>query len=143
MNREQKLAWLFVIFAAIALAVSLVAVCFLYSEYGMPKALKGFYLIGLTGLSGIIFLFLCRKEKAKVICDERDEQIGKNADLAGFGAVYLLVILVSYVPVGIDPQAAVPTQWCPFLFPLAVFCQILARSVSILIQYGFGGKKNE
>jgi hypothetical protein len=143
MNREQKLAWLFVIFAAVALAVSLVAVFLLYSEYGMPKALKGFYLIGLTGLSGIIFLFLCRKEKAKAISDERDKLIGKNADLAGFGAVYLLVILVSYVPIGIAPEASVPTQWFPYLFPLAVFCQILARSVAILVQYGCGGKQNE
>jgi len=58
--------------------------------------------------------------------------------LAGFGAVYLLVILVSYVPIGIDPQASVPTQWFPYLFPLAVFCQILARSVAILVQYGRG-----
>lgn len=143
MNREQKLAWLVVVFAAVALAVSFVTVYLLYPEYGMPKALKGFYLLGLTGLSGIIFLFLCRKEKARVISDERDEQIGKNADLAGFGAVYLLVILISYVPIGIAPQARIPTQWFPFLFPLAVFCQILARSVAVLIQYGRGGKENE
>jgi hypothetical protein len=143
MNREQKLAWLFVIFSIIALVASLVCVYLLNIKYGMPKALKGLYLLGIAGLSGIIFLYLDSKDKTKIKADERDKQITKDADIAGLGAVYLLVIIVSFVPVGVAPKASIPTQWLPFLFGFAIFLQMLARSIAILVGYGRGGKENE
>jgi len=143
MNREQKFAWLFLVCAATGLFASVIAVFLLYPKFGMPGALKGFYMMAISGLSGPIILLLSRKEKIKEISDERDKQICKNADLAGFGAVYLLIIFVSIVPVAIAPQSAIPTQWFPFLFLSAIFCQIFARSLAILIQYGRGGNQNE
>ena len=69
--------------------------------------------------------------------------IDKNVHLAGFGAVYLLVILVSYVPIAIAPEARIPTQWFPFLLPVAALCQAFAMFIATLIQYGKGGKDNE
>jgi hypothetical protein len=91
----------------------------------------------------IVFLGRLKKDKGAVTFDERDRLIEKNAHLAGFGAVYLLVILVSYLPIGIAPEARIPTKWFPFLLPLAVLCQCFAQSVATLIQYGRRGDNHE
>jgi hypothetical protein len=94
---------------------------------------------GIMG-AGVFLCFIFKKNKGKIAFDERDKLIDKNAHLAGFGAVYLLVILVSYVPIAIAPEASIPTKWFPFLLPSAVLCQAYAISLAILIQYGRGGK---
>ena len=93
-----------------------------------------------------VFIFISRflkKDKGAVTFDERDKVIEKNAHLAGFGTVYLLVILVSYLPIGIAPEAKIPTKWFPFLLPLAVICQCFAQSLATLIQYGRQSKGEE
>jgi hypothetical protein len=136
MNRQQKIA-LFV------LIVSLLGIFFgttltLMKHY-VPDFPKGSVALGSFILSIGAFLIIRRilkKKKGEVVSDERDKQIEKNAYLAGFGAVYLLVIGVSYLPIGIAPEAKIPTQWFPFLLPIAVLCQCLAMSISTLIQYG-------
>ena len=74
------------------------------------------------------------------ICVQLNKMIEKNAHLAGFGVVYLLVILVSYLPVVMAPEAKIPTQWFPYLFPIAVICQYFTQSLATLIQYGRGSK---
>ncbi len=143
MNRQQKIA-------IIVLIVSLLGICLgitltLMKHY-IPDFPKGTIAFGGFILSIGVLLFISRilkKKKGEVVSDERDKQIEKNAYLAGFGAVYLLVILVSYLPIGIAPEAKIPTQWFPFLFPIAVLCQCLTMSISTLIQYGRGGKDGE
>ena len=89
----------------------------------------------IAGSGGIISLFF-KKDKGAITSDERDKQIEKNAHLAGFGAVYLLVILVSIVPPMINSEAKIPTTWLPALLISAGFCQAYAQSIAILIQYG-------
>ena len=143
MNRQQKLA-LFVLFVSL-LGLFLAITIALMKHYvqGFPKGAVAF---GGFILSLGVFLILSRilkKKKGEVVSDERDKQIETNAYLAGFGAVYLLVIVVSYLPIGIAPEARIPTQWFPYLFPIAVLCQCLAMSISTLIQYSRGGKSNE
>jgi hypothetical protein len=112
-------------------------------KHYVPDFPKGTIAFGGMILSLGAFLIMSRilkEKKGEVVSDERDKQIEKNAHLAGFGAVYLIVILVSYFPIGIAPEAKISTQWFPFLFPLAVLCQCLAMSISTLIQYGRGAK---
>ena len=133
MNRQQKIAF-------IVLIVSLFGMFFGITLTLIPKGSVAF---GGFILSVVMFLIISRvfkRKKDEVVSDERDKQIEKNAYLAGFGAVYLLVILVSYLPIGIAPKAEISTQWFPYLFPIAVLCQCLAMSISTLIQYGRGGK---
>jgi membrane protease YdiL (CAAX protease family) len=140
MNRQQKIAIFVLVVSLIGIFLGITITLMKHYVPGFPKgsiALGGFI------LSLGVFLIISRilkKKKGEVVSDERDKQIEKNTYLAGFGAVYLLVILVSYLPIGIAPEGKIPTQWFPFLLPIAVLCQCLAMSISTLIQYGRGAK---
>jgi membrane protease YdiL (CAAX protease family) len=140
MNRQQKIAIIVLIVSLLGLFLGITLTLLKHYVPGFPKgtvAFGGFILsIGVL----LIMSRILKKKKGEVVSDERDELIEKNAYLAGFGAVYLLVIVVSYLPIGIAPEAKIPTQWFPFLFPIAVLCQCLAMSISTLIQYGLGPK---
>ena len=139
MNRQQKIALIVLVVSLLGLFLGITLTLMRHYVPNFPKkdiAFPGFI------LSLGVFLIISRilkKKKGEVSFDERDKLIEKNAHLAGFGTVYLLVILVSYLPIGIAPEAKIPTQWFPFLFPIAVLCQCLAMSISTLIQYGRGG----
>jgi hypothetical protein len=136
MNRQQKIAIFVLIVSLLGICLGITLTLMKHYVPGFPKGIIAF---GVFIFSIVVFLFISRiikKKKGEVVSDERDKQIEKNAYLAGFGAVYLLVILVSYLPIGIAPEAKMPTQWLPFLFPTAVLCQCLVMSISTLIQYG-------
>jgi len=140
MIRQQKIAVTVLIVSLLALFLGITLTLMKHYIPGFPQGAVAF---GGFILSIGVFLIISRilkKKKGEVVSDERDKQIEKNAYLAGFGAVYLLVILVSYLPIGIAPEAKIPTQWFPYLFPIAVLCQCLAMSLAPLIQYGRGGK---
>ena len=143
MNRLQKIALIILILSLFGMFIGITITLMKHYVPDFPKwifAFSGFIL----SLGAFLFISrILKKKKGEVVSDERDKQIETNAYIAGFGAVYLLVILVSYLPIGIAPEAKVPTQWFPYLFPIAVLCQCLAMSISILIQYGRGGKSNE
>jgi hypothetical protein len=95
----------------------------------------------IAGSGGIISITCFKKDIGPVICDERDKLIEKNAHLAGFGAVYLYVILMSFLPIGIlGEKASIPVTWCPALLIGAGFFQAYAQSLAILIQYGHSDK---
>jgi len=140
MNRQQKIALTVLIVSLFGLFLGITLTLMKHYVPDFPKkdiAFPGFILsLGVFLIIGRIL----KKKKGEVVSDERDKQIEKNAYLAGFGAVYLLVILVSYLPIGIAPEAKIPTQWFPYLFPLAVICQFFTQSLATLIQYGRGGK---
>ena len=143
MNRQQKIALIILIVSLFGMLLGITLI--LMKHYG-PDFPKGIVAFGGFILSlGLFFVIsrILKKKKGEVVSDERDKQIEKDAYLAGFGVVYLLVIIVSYLPIGIAPEARIPTQWFPYLFPIAVLCQCLAMSISTLIQYGRGGKSNE
>ena len=136
MNRQQKIALIVLI---VSLFGMFLGITLTLMKHYVPDFPKGTIAFGGFILSLGVFLIISRilkKKKGEVVSDERDMQIEKNAYLTGFGAVYLLVILVSYIPIGIAPEAKIPTQWFPYLFPLAVLCQCLAMSISTLVQYG-------
>ncbi|MFH1884266.1 MAG: hypothetical protein ABIL62_16335 [Planctomycetota bacterium] len=139
MNREQKIALTLVITISLGLFLGIAAIVMRRFDVGVWKIALAFA-AAVAGSGGIVSITCFKKDKGAVTFDERDKLIDKNANLAGFGAVYLLVILVSYVPLAIAPEARIPTTWCPFLLPSAVFCQAYAQSIAILIQYGWGGK---
>jgi hypothetical protein len=136
MNRKQKEA---IIVLTVSLLGMFLGITLTLMKHYVPGFPKGSVAFGGFILSVGMFLIISRilkKKNGEVVSDERDKQIEKNAYLAGFGTVYLLVILVSYLPIGIAPEAKIPTQWFPFLFPIAVLCQCLVMSISTLIQYG-------
>jgi len=145
MNRIQKISWSLVITMSLGLILGAAAVAILYPKFGMPKACFGFGLIFFIGGTGGLSVFIFKKYKGKVTSDERDKLIEKNATLAGFGAVYLYVIVLSILPLvvfGPDKSIQIPSAWSPALLIGAGFCQAYAQSIAILVQYGRREKGN-
>jgi hypothetical protein len=142
MNRQQKIAVTVLVVSLLGLFLGITVILMRRFIPDFPKTTVAFSGV-ILAFGVIVFINRFKKDKGAVAFDERDKLIEKNAHLAGFGAVYLLVILVSYLPIGIAPEAKIPTKWFPFLLPLAVLCQCLAMSLATLIQYGWKGKDNE
>jgi hypothetical protein len=142
MIRQQKIAVTVLIVSLLGLFLGITVILMRRFIPDFPKTAVAFGGV-ILAFGVIVFVGRFKKDKGAVTFDERDKLIEKNAHLAGFGAVYLLVILVSYLPIGIAPEAKIPTKWFPFLLPLAVLCQCFAQSLATLIQYGRRGKNHE
>ncbi|MHC4426701.1 MAG: hypothetical protein ACYSYV_11480 [Planctomycetota bacterium] len=142
MIRQQKIAATVLVVSLLGLSLGITVIL---TRRFVPGFLKTAIALGgaILAFGVIVFISRFKKDKGAVTFDERDKLIEKNAYLAGFGAVYLLVILVSYVPIGIAPEAKIPTKWFPFLLPVAGLCQCFAMSLATLIQYGRRDKDNE
>ena len=142
MIRQQKIAVMVLVVSLLGLFLAVEVVLLRSYIPDFPKAAVAFGGVVLA-FGVIVFVGRLKKDKGAVTFDERDKLIEKNAHLAGFGAVYLLVIVVSYLPIGIAPEAKIPTKWFPFLLPLAVLCQCFVQSLATLIQYGRSDKGEE
>ncbi|MHC4266756.1 MAG: hypothetical protein ACYSUK_12625, partial [Planctomycetota bacterium] len=105
MKRIQKIAWFFVVTITVSIVLTLIAISILYTKYGFPKAIAGFSTMGLVGVAGFSPLIF-KKDKGKVIFDERDRIIKRRAALAGFGMSYLVVGLACMIPFSVlGPKA--------------------------------------
>ena len=143
MNRAQKISLTLVITISLGLFVGIILIVTQLFDMGIPKVVS-LLPVFIAGSGGIISITCFKKDKGPVICDERDKLIEKNAHLAGFGAVYLYVILMSFLPIGIlGEKGSIPVTWCPALLIGAAFFQAYAQSLAILIQYGRGDKNVE
>lgn len=143
MNRTQKMARLMVITTLSGFILSCIAVAILYVKVGMPKAVAGLGFMGVAGLGGFSPLIF-KKDKGKVIFDERDRLIKRRAALAGFSAAYLVVGLACMIPFFVlGPKANVSVIWLPMIFMGAGISHFFVHSVVILEQYGWGGKDGE
>jgi len=142
MNRWQKIAVTVLVVSLLGLFLGIIVILMRHFIPGFPKTAVAFGSI-ILAFGVIVFVSRFKKDNGAVTFDERDKLIERNARLAGFGAVYLIVILISYIPIGIAPEAKIPTKWFPFLLPLAVLCQCFAQSLTTLIQYGRVSKENK
>ena len=145
MNRNHKVALILTITISLGLVVGIgiiVIGAIVMGGFDASLAKKAMMCAAFVGGSGGIISIFTLKDAGPVAKDERDRAIDKNACLAGFGAVYLLVIIVSFAPVGIAPEASIPTKYCPYLLIIAGFCQTYAMSIAILIQHRFGVKSD-
>ncbi len=136
MNREQKRAWAIV--TSMSLAALLGVAALVSWHLGFASATIVFVVAAaVVQGTGVLVCLRIRPDKGAVISDERDKQIEKNAHLAGFGAVYLFVIVASFGPIAIfGEKGSLPVTWCPALLIGAGFCQAYAMCVAILVQYG-------
>jgi hypothetical protein len=140
MNREQKRALAIVISMSLAAVLCVAALVSRPLELGWPTILL-FVAAGVVQGTGVLVCLNVKPDQGTVTSDERDKQIEKNAYLAGFGAVYLFVIVASFAPIAIfGEKGSLPVTWCPALLIGAGFCQAYAMSVATLVQYGRGGK---
>ncbi|MHC4190261.1 MAG: hypothetical protein ACYSUB_11395, partial [Planctomycetota bacterium] len=68
MNRAQKIARLMVVTTIVAFFISCVMVAVLAAKSGFPKALEGFFLVGLAVIGGLGHLIF-KKDKGQVKFD--------------------------------------------------------------------------
>ena len=140
MNREQKRAWALVSSMSLAAILCVAALVSRHLERGSLTILLVVTAALVQG-TGVLVCLRVKPDKGAVTSDERDKQIEKNTYLAGFGAVYLFVIVASFAPIAIfGEKGSLPVTWCPALLIGAGFCQVYAMSVATLIQYGRTGK---
>jgi hypothetical protein len=138
MNRVQKISLTMVITFLLGLFLGITLIIMRLSDLSIPKT-AFLFPVFIAGSGGIISITCFKKDKGIVMFDERDKLIEKNANLAGFGAVYLYIIVMSFLPIGIlGEEASIPVTWCPVLLIGAGFCQAFAHSISTLLQYGRG-----
>ena len=143
MNREQKRAWAIVISMSLAALLGAAALVSRHLEFDTPTIVL-FVAAGVIQGAGVVAALRFKPDKGAVTSDERDKQIEKNAHLAGFGAVYLFVIVASFAPIGIlGEKASVPVTWLPLLLVGAGLCQAYTMCVATLVQYGRGGNDHE
>lgn len=140
MNREQKRAWAIVSSMSLAAVLCVAALVARHFELRLATLLL-FGMAAVVQGTGVVLCFRVKPDLGAVTSDERDKLIEKNAYLAGFGAVYLFVIVASFAPIAIfGENGSFPVTWCPALLIGAGFCQAYAMSVATLIQYGRRGK---
>ena len=143
MNRAQKISLTIVITFSLGLLIGIILIVMRLFDLGVPK-IAFLFPVFIAGSGGIVSLIICKKDKGPITFDERDKLIEKNTNLAGFGAVYFYVILMSFLPIGIlGEEGSIPVTWCPALLIGAGFCQAFAQSMAILIQYGWRDKDGE
>jgi hypothetical protein len=140
MNREQKRAWALVVSMSLAAVLCITALVLRHVGLHLPTILL-FIPAAVVQGAGVVVCLRIKPDQGAVTSDERDKQIEKNAYLAGFGAVYLFVIVASFAPIAVlGEKASVPVTWLPGLLVGAGLCQAYAMSLATLIQYGRGGK---
>jgi hypothetical protein len=139
MNRAYKIARFTVIVILTSCVLSGAACLIIYLTLGLPKAGTGLAFLGICGLLGFT-PFMYRKDRGKVLCDERDIEINRRAALAGFGTAYLVMGLACMLPFFmLSPRGSISVQWLPMIFMGGGLSHYLAYSVAILVQYGKGG----
>ena len=142
MNCRQKRAWALVIGMSLALIFVIVAGVLHLLDVGGSRLFV--YAAAVAQGTGVVVGLRVKPDEGAVTCDERDKKIEKSVYLAGFGAVYFFVIVVSFAPIAIlGEDGSIPTTWMPGLLVGAGLCQVYAMSVATLVKYGRGGSNHE
>ena len=145
MNKTQKGAWctliasLFLIIFGILLFTEIVILKNLFTSLHRFIALLFFsFMVPL-------FIFLRKKQSiAEVESDERDNLIIKRAVLVSFVSVWIMLAAVCIIPRFIVGYTGSIDVWVLSLINFAIFLiAMFIYSAAVLIQYGWGGKKNE
>ncbi|UCD50921.1 MAG: DUF2178 domain-containing protein [Phycisphaerales bacterium] len=142
MNREQKRAWALVVGMSLALLFVIIAGLLHLLDVGWSRPFVCAAAVALG--AGVIACLRVKPDTGAVTSDERDKEIEKSAYLAGFGAVYLFVIVVSFAPIAIlGEDGSIPVKYMPGLLLGAGLCQAYAMSIATLVKYGRGGDRHE
>jgi len=145
MNRAQKIECFNLFVTALSVGASLGAVILLARLVGMPKAWAGMVLMGLMGLMALgPLIFRNQKDQDSVAFDERDLLIHKRAESTAFIATYAFFVTFCSVilnSVGITGQ--VPGYMLLILLAGGFVVLMLAKTLALIVQYGWGGKDGE
>jgi len=145
MNKAQKGAWFTLGLAILLLVFGIIIFTAMFTSGATATRLALFwFLLILTYMSVPIFLLRRRQSRSEIVVDERDNCIRKNAVLASFISVWVLLFITSIIPSYIVGQyGSIPVILLPIINFGIFLIILLVYSVAILVQYGWGGRKNE
>jgi len=139
MNRTQKSGWFGLTISTLLLILFITRLL----AVGPASQLSNFlWFSPIFGLAVLVIIFFRKKHgQDKVNTDERDSYISRKALIAAFSSLAGLLIGACMIPPFIaGPTNSISVCLLPaFLYSLFVVF-ILAYSVAILVQYGWGGK---
>jgi len=141
MNRTQKIALYNLIVIVISLSFSAGAVTIMALTFGFPSAFAGFGFLAICIFTTLAPLFFRKDKQCKVEHDERDILIIKNSELTANNCSNIYFVLVSITALlvfGLNGTVSVLTL--PVMIAGAYAISGLARSVSVLVQYGKGAR---
>jgi hypothetical protein len=141
MNRTQKIALYNLIVIVISISFSAGAVTMMALTFGFPLAFAGFGFLAIYVFTGLAPLFFRKEKQCKVEHDERDILIIKNSELTANNYSNLYFFLVSWAALfifGLNGTVSVLTL--PVVVGGSYAISGLARSVSVLVQYGRGAQ---
>ena len=141
MNRTQKIALYNLVVVIVSISFTAIAVTIMALSIGFPMAFTGFGFFGICVFTVPAPLFFRKEKQYKVEHDERDILITKNSELIAMNCSNVFFVLVSITSVfifGLNGTISVLTL--PVMIAGAYAITGLARSVSVLVQYGRGGK---
>ena len=145
MNRWQKIAWFnMAVMIVMLLICSLVVVAtgMLWRDAITPPSPLTFVILPAFVLVGISAKVIFRKKPQRIDFDERDKQIHRNSQYAGwiaFASSITAGVLVCYLIVG--PKGDLYPLVLPLLVVIGVVIYSIVASIAALIQYGLKAKE--
>jgi hypothetical protein len=134
------MAWFTLTVLGLASGLSVAAFCVTYFILGLPaeRAAGGFGFIGIMGFVGLTPI-LFRKDKDKVLCDERDLMIHRKATISAYATFWVLFVSAAMVPWFITgPDGMITVNYLPWMVFGGMFVVMLVQA-----QYGRGGKDEQ
>ena len=142
MNKAQKGAWFTLGLAILLLVFGIILFTAMFTSGTTATGLALFWsLLILTYMIVPIFLLRRKQSHSEIVVDERDNCIRKNAVLASFISVWVLLFIASIIPSYVVGQyGSIPVILLPIINFGIFLIILLVYSVAILVQYGWGGK---
>ncbi len=139
MNRAQKSAW-FGLTMSMLLLICLIPRVLLITP--ASRLIDLLWLSPAFGFVVVLLIFLLRKKgQDKVRIDERDSCISRRALVAAFSSTAGLFMVACVIgPFIARPTTSISVLLLPRVLYSLFVVFILAYSVAVLIQYGWGGK---
>jgi hypothetical protein len=148
MNRHQKIALLNLCIVAAATIASVIIAGLYVRKYGYGFLEAWWFAISypivLVAIWSAITIGISFRKKGRIISDERDLIIDRQAMWIGFGISYVYFIMVCmtvWLAAGVD--SLIPAFWLIRIVLGGWIITMIAHSVTTLVCYGRGGKKNE
>jgi len=145
MNKTQKGALAVLVLTILLLIFGITVPVAWFNDVITLRVLPLFFLFLTFFAMGLSIIFLKKKRgSSEVDYDERDIVIKRKALFVSYITLWIMVSLACIIPFGItDQRGTIPVSaLVPALF-LMFTIVMLVYSVTILVQYGRGGKDGE
>ena len=141
MNRQQKIAWFNLVAITLAFGLSVTTFCVGFFIFKAPvrQAAAGFGFMGIMGFIGLTPV-LFKKDKGKVLADERDLAILRKAAVVAYSVFWVLFVAAAMIPWFITgPDGKITVNYLPWMVFGGMFVVMLAQSLVTLSEYGWRG----